>query len=50
LQEINSTYKQATTKKNKEILLHNLQNIIKMIKEKVAISSGDLERAKVEYR
>jgi hypothetical protein len=50
LHEVNDMYKQAGSKKNKEILLHNLQLIIKPLKEKVALCNADLEKTKQNLR
>jgi hypothetical protein len=50
LKEINNTYKQAKNKKEKEVLLHNLKNIMTMLEQKAGKSNEKLESARNEYR
>jgi len=50
LREINELYKQANSKKAKEVLLHNLKNIEKIVGQNVVTSQGKLDRCRNEYR
>lgn len=50
LREINDLYKAAKGKKEKEVLLHNLKNILGIIEQKAAKSTEKLETARADYR
>ena len=50
LKEINGLYKAAKGKKEKEVLLHNLKNILGIIEQKAAKSTEKLDAARAEYR
>ena len=50
MKEINKTYKESKSKKEKEVLLHNLKNIVTVLQPKASKSDEKLANARNEYR
>jgi hypothetical protein len=50
LKEINDSYKTCKQKKEKEVLLHNIKNVLDILDKNISTSSGSLDRLKVDYQ
>ncbi|CDW88967.1 UNKNOWN [Stylonychia lemnae] len=50
LREINDTYKASKHKKEKEVLLHNIKNVLDKIDISISQSSDSLNKLKVDYQ
>lgn len=50
LKEINDSYKTCKQKKEKEVLLHNIQNVLGIIDKNINQSSDSLNKLKVDYQ
>ncbi len=49
LKEINDSYKQCKQKKEKEVLLHNIKNVLDILDKNISTSSGSLDKLKIDY-
>ena len=50
MKEINDSYKGCKQKKEKEVLLHNIQNVLKIIDQSITQSTESLAKARVDYQ
>ena len=50
MKEINDTYKSSKNKKEKEVLLHNIKNVLDKIDISISQSSESLNKLKVDYQ
>ena len=50
MREINDSYKGCKQKKEKEVLLHNIQNVLKIIDNSIATSTESMTKLRVDYQ
>jgi hypothetical protein len=50
MREINDSYKGCKQKKEKEVLLHNIQNVLKIIDQSIASSTEQMTKLRVDYQ
>jgi hypothetical protein len=48
MKEINDSYKSCKQKKEKEVLLHNIQNVLKIIDQSISQSTESLTKLRVD--
>lgn len=46
MKEINESYRNSKSKKEKEVLLHNIQNILNILDKNITISVDSFEKMK----
>lgn len=49
MREINDSYKGCKAKKEKEVLLHNIQNVLKIIDTNITQSTEAMTKVRVDY-
>lgn len=50
MREINDSYKGCKQKKEKEVLLHNIQNVLKIIDQSITTSTEAMNKLRVDYQ
>lgn len=50
MKEINDSYKGCKQKKEKEVLLHNIQNVLKIIDQSITQSTEAMSKLRVDYQ
>ena len=50
MKEINGSYKDSKQKKEKEVLLHNIKNVLDIIDKNITTSSDSLNKLKIDYQ
>jgi len=49
LKEINDSYKKTKSKKEKEVLLHNIKNVLDILDKNIGVSTENLNKFKGDY-
>ena len=50
MKEINQSYKGCKQKKEKEVLLHNIKNVLEIIEKNIVTSTDGLGKLKLDYQ
>ncbi len=50
MREINDSYKGCKQKKEKEVLLHNIQNVLSIIDKNIVTSTEQMGKLKLDYQ
>lgn len=50
MREINDSYRQSKHKKEKEVLLHNIKNVLEILDKNITVSTESLNKFKNDYQ